>query len=470
MKKLALGFVVAAAAILFTGCLPEEFIWWSPDGRTAAVRTSAGLRLADAEGQLSPVVLPGEIQSAAWLPDGTGLLVSRVLKAEDWTEAQAMIPPEEAAATMALARGLPELLKSGLIATGGAWEQFEDKFLKPLAVTLGESLEPAWFCAVHLHRDRILAALAGFTNTAALGAEIRSAQTNTLSIYELSLLPMREGRPADEPRALVRSLHSLLTPIVSPRHPVVAYRTGDGGLVAMPLEGGKPAVVAAERVAWAAWAADGRALLHVTMGESDFVGEIRISAVIGEEGRLLVGEPRAETLALMALPGGVRPRLGVLPDGRLLFASLPVTLPARVGSIQSGARFYLLDPTRPDAAPAPVEIKAGSLPEDLSTFALSPDGRFVAVAEAGTDTVAVLELATGRVRVVSGSESGWKTRLVPAWRNTRELTFAAAPPPATRPELILWQADAPARVLSRDWPDEVVKTWLEAPDGGQPAR
>lgn len=77
---------------------------------------------------------------------------------------------------------------------------------------------------------------------------------------------------------------------------------------------------------------------------------------------------------------------------------------------------------------------------------------------------------SGRVRVVSGSEAGWKTRLVPAWRNARELTFAAAPPPATRPELILWQANAPARVLSRAWPDGVVKPWLEAPGGGQPTR
>jgi hypothetical protein len=148
-------------------------------------------------------------------------------------------------------------------------------------------------------------------------------------------------------------------------------------------------------------------------------------------------------------------------------------LPAAAGALDPGARFYTFDLAKPDEAPVAVTIKEGSLPGDLSAFAASPDGRFVAVVESGTDVVAVLELATGRVKIVSPLHSGWKSRLIPAWRNSRELTFAGLPSATgTRPELILWQADAPQRVLSKDWPERVVAPWLEGAhtDGKQQPR
>jgi hypothetical protein len=154
----------------------------------------------------------------------------------------------------------------------------------------------------------------------------------------------------------------------------------------------------------------------------------------------------------------------VLPDGRVLFASTIVTLPLRPSSQHQAAQFFLLDPAKRSATPVRVPITEGSLPEDLSSIALSPDGRFMAVADAASDVVSVLELATGKVKVISPAHAGWKTRLIPAWRGTLGLTFAGLPSPeAVRPELILWQPDAPQRILSADWPESIVKPWLEAP-------
>jgi hypothetical protein len=124
----------------------------------------------------------------------------------------------------------------------------------------------------------------------------------------------------------------------------------------------------------------------------------------------------------------------------------------------------LLDPAKTNAAPVAIEIKEGSLPEDLSAFAASPDGRLVAVVEGGTDAVAVLELATGKVKMIAPAHDGWKARMIPAWRNSQQLVYAGFPSPtAARPELLLWQPEATPRVLSVDWPEGVVKPWMEAP-------
>lgn len=473
MKKQILSLTLAATALLLGGCLPEAFIWWSPDGQTAAIRTSEGLRLAGTNGQLSAVILPGEIQSAAWLTDGSGLLVSRAWKVKDWAAAEKLIPPEEAAATLRMARAIPDLLRAGLTACGGSSDDLDEKFFKPLGVTRGQVLEPAWSCALSLYREKLLAVTAGFTNAAALEAELHSAETNGISICEISILALRQGRPADQPRALIRSLRPLLDPLLSPRHPIVAFRTGEGALKAMGLDGKSSMVVAGENVRSAAWSADGRALIHVVMGESDKVGEIRSRTVLSSSGDLWQEAPPAETLAMAIFAADASTRLSVLPDGRVLFASVLVTLPDRASAIHPGAQFFLLDLAKPGTPPVAVVIKEGSLPDDLSAFAPSPDGRFVAVAEGGTDVVAVLELATGKVKIISPAHEGWKSRMIPAWRSRGDLTFAALPSAAAaRPELILWQADAPARVLSKDWPESLIKPWLEAPQtgGGQPAK
>ncbi len=473
MKKHLRSLAVAATALLLAGCLPEEFIWWSPDGQTAAVRTPDGLRLAGTNGQLSAVILPGEIQSAAWLRDGSGLLVSRSFKLTSWAAVEQLIPSEEAAATMQMARAIPDLLKAGLTASGGSLDNLNDQFLKPLGMTESPALEPALACALSLHRERIRAVVAGFTNAAALEAELLSSETNGISVYEISILSMRNGHPAGEPRSLIRSLRPLLDPVLSPSQPILAFRTGDGALKAMALDGKLSLVVAAEDVPCAAWSADGRTLIHVVMGKSGQVGEIRSRTVVSGRGELLADASQAETLAMAAFIAGTSPRLSVLPDGRLLFASVPITLPTQAASIHLGAQFFLLDLAKRDGAPVAVAIKKGSLPDDLSAFAASPDGRFVAVVEGGTDVAAVLELATGKVTIISPSHAGWKSRMIPAWKNPRELTFAGVPAAtAARPELILWQADTPERVLSKDWPDQVVKPWLEAQStgGDQPAR
>ena len=464
MKKHIVSLAATAITLFLTGCLPEDFIWWSPDGQTAAIRTSEGLRLSDASGKLSEVVLPGEIQSTTWLPDNSGLVVSRSWKVKAWAAAEKLLPSEEAAATLQLARAIPDLLKAALTASGGSWEKMEDKFLKPLGLAESQALEPAWYCALNLYRPQILSVLASFTNSAALQAELLSSETNGLSIHELTFLSMGKGRTAGEPRTLIRSLYPASDPIVSPGNSALAFRTAAGALKCMTLDGKTSTDVADENVVSAVWSADGRALIYVLKSKEDKVGELRSRTVMTVTGELLQAPPQAQTLAMAAFIGNAPPRLAMLPDGRLLFPCVPVTLPAQAAHIHLQSQFFLVDPARPDVAPAPVQLTEGSLPEDLSAFALSPDGRFVAVVESGTDVVAVLELATGKVQIISPPHAGWKSRMTPAWRNANELTFAALPSAmAARPELNLWKSDAPVRVLSKQWPDAVVKPWLEAP-------
>ncbi len=457
---------ISGLALLLSGCLPEEFLWWSPDGRVAAIRTPEGLRLSDANGHLSEVVLTGEIQRAAWSPDGASLVVCRSLKLTNWSTVEALVPREERDEVLRLARAFPNLVKAGLIASGGSLEGIDEKLLKPLGIKETDVLEPTMHCALSLHGEEIRDVLATFTNAAALESGLLSFQAEGITVHEICILRISGNELAGEPQPLVHSLRELQDPAVSPGFSFVAYRAGKEALKVLSLDGKASRTVAEEKVASAAWSGDGRSLFYVVMAESDMLGEICTQRVLKENGELLeaAAAAKTETLALGVFTGGASPRLAVLPDGRLLFASMAMTVPARADSVPANAQFFLLDPSRSNAAPVALAIREGSLPADLSTFAVNPNGHFVAVAESGTDAVAVLELATGKVQIISPAHPGWKCRIVPTWRNARELTFAALPSSsATRPELQLWQGGS-TRTLSKAWPDAVVKPWLEAPE------
>jgi hypothetical protein len=462
MNKYIVLLVSAAAFLLTSGCRPDEGLWWAPGGTVAAVRATDGLRMTSANGELSAPVLPREIQSVSWLRDGSAFVVSRRYTVADWKSAESLIAPTEAAAARELARAMPDLLKAGLTASGGSWDDIEEKFLKPLG--LKGDIDTIFRAAAELHRDKMLQAIAAFPNAKKLEQDLLG-DTNGIQIFEITLMPMRNEKPA-EPKAILRSLRPLLDPVVSSHQSLLAYRTGDGALKARALDGTNDVVVADDDANSAIWSIDGRSLIYVVLRENG-IGEIRTRTVVNGDGKLFSNGdvPNSQTLAMAALdPAGPRPRLHAMPDGRILFASVSITLPASLDGISPNGQLFLLDVTKPGAPIVPIKITEGSLPADLNAFAVSPDGRWIAVVEAGTDAVAVLEVSTGKVQIISPAHNGWKSRLVPAWRNNSELTFAAFNDDAAkRPILMIWQAGGQPRALTKNWPDEVVKDWLEGP-------
>ena len=133
-------------------------------------------------------------------------------------------------------------------------------------------------------------------------------------------------------------------------------------------------------------------------------------------------------------------------------------LPA-AGGAKHEARFYLVRDA--ENAPTAIPSPAGALPQDLSSFAPSPDGRRIAVANDGDDRVVVLDVASGAVDTIVPQRVG-KNRTLPAWRGTNELYFAAFPTAeAKRPEWLRWSPGAAPQVLSRAWSDGSVTNLLE---------
>jgi hypothetical protein len=452
------------ALLLAIGCNEvEDRMSWSPDGTRAVMRVGDGLCLVDTNGSIS-AQLVSNVELAAWLPDSMGLVLVRELAVTNWEEAARLLPPEETATVESLAKGLPGLFKAALAAADGDSEAIEEKFFKPLKVEFSEFLSPTILYLFDTQPAVLQQVIQGCKDPKKAEADLSNLRKT--KVAEVSVLVLAGNQPSGQPRVVERTLTDLRQPRPSPSAPVVAFLRGDT-LMVVPLDGGTNRVSVAEKVQGGYdWTPDGKSLVYaVRLTEKWDSGTINLArierrTVIDPAGALVAGD----ALPLAISGSTFEPRVRCLPEGRVLFASFQQQLPAPALAVRE-ARFFSIDPSLgTNAAPVTIPSVPGALPQELAYFAPSPDGRQIAIVESGSDAVAVLDVATGALEVVS-PKRGWKSRVLPAWRGSDELYFAALPEPSsTRPELLRWRTGGVPQVFSRSWTDAAVSGLLEKPD------
>ncbi|OQW98063.1 MAG: hypothetical protein BWK77_00145 [Verrucomicrobia bacterium A1] len=458
------------ALALAAGCTVEERMVWSPDGSRAAVELPSGLCLADTNGVLSAPIA-SDVTHAAWLPDGRGLVLLREWAVTNWAEVRRLVPPDETVSVEVLAGALPGLLKSALAAVSNDFDALSSKVFEPLSVG-----DLPWEASVLCLRGEHPQAWTEMLNSiepAAARAEAteKLRDAGQAVVREIGVIRLDGDRPAGPPLVIARSLRKLAEPRPSPSGPVLAFLRDDVLTVA-PLDGGTGRVTIAERITGSYdWTPDGRALVFaVRLAKEWETSGINLAHIQRCAVAVSNGTPTAGADEPLAMSGfAFLPRVRCLPDGRVLFAGVPMTLPS--AEVAGAARFYVAGGGGTNAGPVPVAAGAAALPADLGAFAVSPDGARIAIAESGSDSIAVLDLATGALEVVSPGR-GSKSRTLPAWRGNRELFFVALPAPGSRrPGWMRWSPGGAAPVaFSAGWPAAAVDGLMELPSPEAPKR
>jgi hypothetical protein len=410
------------------------------------------------------------VKTVSWLPDGSGFVCQREQKCKTWAEARALISEEEAAAVERMAPVVLPLLQAAVHISENA--KSLDNVMSELPMKDSKQLS----AAVLLAYQNDPAALEKVLMTLPEGRQIVEGLKGDeagFEVSELCVLKLEAGK-ATGARSLTRSLlKPALMPKVSPTDQVVACLVLDekedtAALEVLPLDGG-PALVVSQYVSGAFdWMPDGRTLVFMApIGEKDEkLQSIYRITVVQENGALMTKPSDLSSPTQLGAPAPLatgimlsRPLLQVLPDGRVLFASQPASLPLAGAVPEPSPRLYLISADGKNVKQ--VRTTPGDLPADLGYFVASPDGKFVAVVESETDAVAVVEIESGKTRIVSEPHPNWHCETMPAWRSANELTFAALHGSAKEPKLMSWSETAGLRCISEKWPATATSDWLK---------
>jgi hypothetical protein len=447
-------WMIALALLAFTlcGCIPRR-LFWSPDGRHAAIIADDGLRLCDAAGKLSDVVAK-DIELVAWFPDSRRFLAARKTEAATWEEAATALSPERREALIKLA----EPLRKEVLAYSGKWDKFKPK----VAAEISDGELAALMLYVREHCSHGL--------PEKLGATWQDIEKMTVGVYLFQVYDA-SGVEATAGPVIARALDGINELRVSPDGRVVACVLSIHGgedpvlrLSVLPADDGVLRTVAEPVAMYPDWTPDGRGLVYGTRrarasdgGDSVQLGSVAQRQVRGESGELL-----KELAAPQDLVGVVfwsQMKIRCLADGCVLFAAMEVTLPSTSKDMPQRASLFSIDPGRRAtvARVVPRESEA-RLPDGVGVgnFEVSPDGRRVAVSGSEHGNVSVLVLATGEVEAVV-TETDCELKSVPAWRTSQELSCFVPPKSKwgspDRYELVLWAGPEKVRCLSCGWPD-----------------
>lgn len=478
MKTILKQLGTVLLIFMLGGCYPEERIWWSPSGDKALVLIDHKLHLVTPDGQLGDA-LDGVsmknvlVSSVSWLPDGNRFICTRERVMKSWDEVVKLIPTDEVKQVDALMPAVEPLLEAA-VKTAPSAEKF-DQVIASLPAELRTKLIVAVMRRYAEDAPAVEARLAGLPKSEDIIQALRKDGVS-YSVDELCVITLKDGKVGGTRLIETSLLKKHAIPKVSPKHDVVACaRMGEHSdyatLEVHPLDGGPVLTVTQRATSGFDWTPDGRSLVFMTPfdGESDKLLALHRLPVLKEDGKMWDPGDAELMKQLKVLATSVslnRPFLQVLPDGRILFAAQPVTMPFLGSEPKEEPRLYLLAADGSELKPVPTA--PGELPTDLGYFMASPDGTQVAIVEGGTDTVAVVTLATGKTAIVSPPHEGWKCGTIPSWKSNTELTFAALDGDRKTVRWMLWSPDSPPRSISGSWPAEATAKWLEAPKPENP--
>lgn len=445
-----------SVAVVFTvlGCVPRR-LFWAPDGKHGAVIDDRGLFICNADGKLSDVVAP-DVRLVGWFPDSKRFVAAQVKELSAWREAEALFS-EPRRAEM---KDLAEELRKEILAHEGGWDQFQPSTKGKL--TGGE------FSALALYiREQRNEGLPEKFGDEWEKIKTLKMQACELRVYEVSEQGAKAG-------AAIGLLPDMVMDVrVAPDGGTAAVTAPMASASAIPLSrlllfstsSNRPPVEVAEHVAaYFDWSPDGAYLYYgatrtpPTNDKDEFtLGSLTRRPVVRSEGEPSVALGEAEDLAGLLFWSMMKVRC--LRDGRVLFSSGEVALPATSADMPKQINLFTIDPLRQPTVTRLLPREADPRLEGLSMgeFELSPDEKRVVVV-GSSKNVSVVTLATGNIEaVITAKDSSDAENLpsMPAWRTAEELVLAV---PAghewgstERAELVLWRPGGEPRCISREW-------------------
>jgi WD40 repeat protein len=416
MKSHCMNLSLILALAMTAGCLPEKRIVWSPDGQRAAVATPNGLFFIDSKGIVLPSKLTQTPARCEWFADGRRLAVAHTRKVKGWNDVKGLYTAQQVEAIVKAA----EDAHTRAMSYDGNWDDF--KFDPQDTLTSG--METAAFLCL---RDEHAQGLPD-----KLGAKWEEFQKIEPAVWLLQVFTWKESA-LEEGVVLTRTLEEIRQPHISPDGKNVAFlmntstsRNEALSIYLAPSGGGGIRNVADNVSVDYSWSPDGRYLAYIGCNSptSDDQRTIQLGAVttvaVADKAGMLLKEwsERNERVGLL-FNGSLSVKW--LRDGRLLFSSFEVTLPATPRDMPQEWSLFVLDPRMP-ASVTRVLARDLAHPREpsLPLFELSPDESNVLL-RGSKGRFSLYNFASGdETDLVSADDPKGQMRCLASWQTIRK--------------------------------------------------
>ncbi|HVM59929.1 MAG TPA: hypothetical protein VMV72_03600 [Verrucomicrobiae bacterium] len=458
--------VTGGLLLLCAGCDPTDWICWAPDGEHAFVQGADNdTFLIDRAGK----IVGKATDARAWFPDSRRVVAVHTVKPASWDEYAKLLGPDRAGQTITASAGLVNTLEN----YHGEWSKFSDsaEYKKWESNAVGRAFAGDWITrSVVLYLQQ--------TNPKILAPALNSSSLSISNlipdIHELRTRDVLSHKAGSE-QLLARFPDEVLATFPSPNGNVLAFTLGepDGpSLYLLATSTNGLAVKVDDGVLEAAWSTDSRNLVYPKIAapygsQNTQLGTITSRQVCGTNGEILAKFEDAKDLAGLVLDPN-HTRAACLADGRILFDAAPIHLPALSSDEPNPLTLFAIRPgPKPTLESVVRPSDSARLPDRVDRFALSPDGKRVAIVD-HQGNVSVLSLDTGELVAIQPSavysNSDKYTQLIPSWRTTNEVTCLVPigdPSGSTqRVEVVLANLNGQKTAISLSWSNAMMKGLL----------
>ena len=463
-----LSIASGSLLLLAAGCDLHDFIHWAPDGQHAFVQGNDGTWLID----ISGAILGPATDARAWWPDSRHVIAIRAVKPKTWDEYAQLLGTDDVDRVTEAANYLVNIIQN----YHGAWSNFTDS-----------ASYKTWEKAEEVHATvQSVTFYLRQTNPQAIAPVIAAmpadVKTNVDELTpDIQEIIVRKVLPSEPPadQLLVRFPFGILWVGASPNRQMVAFAADTPehpSLYVISRISPSQATLVDEGVREADWSTDGQNLVYAKttvptelLSKGVQLGTITSRQICGTNGQLLTEFPPAKDLVGLLLSEKMT-RVACLPDGRILFAAVPVHLPAITADMPGNLTLFALPSGATQSITSVVSATdIERLPNRADRFVLSPDKNKVAI-PGNAGEVSILFLDSGELVPLQASDVYTNTQdsdqLIPGWRNANEIALAVPvgdPAGSTnRVEAVLANLSGGKTLISRSWTTNMAKQFLPA--------
>jgi hypothetical protein len=439
--------LVAMTIPLLAGCVAEQRLAWSPDGKKMALVGADGVRVSTDGGLHLGEPVEEDAQLVAWFPDSKRVAVVTKSECENWSEFEKTVDKEE---VDAIKNGAAQLLKQ-LESCQGDYAACRDALMK-------ERFNGAYIGPILYY----LRSTAQSDMSRLVGHEwnVVKPSDSFTTISWIKIFDVEGNGALRHKQTLTCTADDFESVKVSPSNEFVCLVDRDANLCLSQTAPGSKGFrrIASKFAKLPDWDVN----TDVIYGLHDFAKVGKADQQLKE----LVSVDVRKPVVLKRLTTTSTPnhKVRATVDGNLILGSV-VNIPAgKRGKARSIDALNVFNLTSGKTKRIYQALKG----DKLENFEVSPDGKNLSIPNVN-GAVKVVSLQSGKTRqIVAGNPKNERDVFTPVWRNNNEVCFERVPVKDDIGQVALFSLNTnKSRDISVKWPPKAVFGLLNKPDDKQ---